>query len=279
MPTIGSPPTNNPFNRVQMGAPAGAIEKDKNVGDKLNEMAGNGTSSGNVKFVDGKNHNKMGKDEFLRLLTVQLANQDPVNPVDQQKMAAELAQFSSLEQLTNMNTKLDGLKENAPSEFKFYGASFLGKMVNTNGSSIDFKGEGQKPSLSFNLPKDAINVNIKIFDEKGQNVAALNYENVTRGDQTITWNGKMMDGTEASKGLYTYKVYGTDQSYGKFEGKTSVTGKVTGVSFENGQTVLKVDGKKQVFLHDVDSFSMPEEMKVSKKLEQDGINAYGEAAR
>ena len=49
----------------------------------------------------------MGKDEFLKLLTVQLKNQDPMNPMEQGKMAAELAQFSQLEQLSNLNTSFD----------------------------------------------------------------------------------------------------------------------------------------------------------------------------
>jgi flagellar basal-body rod modification protein FlgD len=51
----------------------------------------------------------MGKDEFVKLLITQMKNQDPMNPMDGKDLAAQLAQFSSVEQLININTKLDGL--------------------------------------------------------------------------------------------------------------------------------------------------------------------------
>ena len=89
----------------------------------------------------------MGKDEFLKLLTVQLQNQDPLKPVDQKKFAADLAQFSQLEQLANMNTKLDSMNENVPVESKFYGASFLGKIVTTSGSTIMHDGKPGKSNI------------------------------------------------------------------------------------------------------------------------------------
>ncbi len=51
----------------------------------------------------------MGKDEFVKLLVTEMKNQDPLNPMDGKELAAQLAQFSSVEQLMNINTKLDGL--------------------------------------------------------------------------------------------------------------------------------------------------------------------------
>jgi len=56
-----------------------------------------------------KRTNQMGKDAFLQLLTTQLAHQDPTAPQDNAQMIAQLAQFSTLEQLTAMNTKLDAI--------------------------------------------------------------------------------------------------------------------------------------------------------------------------
>jgi flagellar basal-body rod modification protein FlgD len=51
----------------------------------------------------------MGKDEFVKLLVTELSNQDPLNPMDGKELAAQLAQFSSVEQLMNINSKLDDL--------------------------------------------------------------------------------------------------------------------------------------------------------------------------
>ncbi|MGI8507775.1 MAG: flagellar hook assembly protein FlgD [Gemmatimonadaceae bacterium] len=53
----------------------------------------------------------MGKDQFVKLLVTEMKNQDPLSPMDGKELAAQLAQFSSVEQLVNVNTKLDGLTQ------------------------------------------------------------------------------------------------------------------------------------------------------------------------
>src|SRR5690606_27797084 len=91
---------------------------------------------------DKEDKTKMDKDGFLKLLTHQLQNQDPMKPMDQGKLSSELAQFSQLEQLSNLNSKFDKLGRNAQVEDQFYGASFLGKEVVTSGSSMKIKEDG-----------------------------------------------------------------------------------------------------------------------------------------
>lgn len=204
-------------------------------------------------IVDGKNHNKMGKDEFLKLLTVQLQNQDPMNPMKQEKMAAELAQFSQLEQLSNLNTKFDGLTKNQQVQDKFYGASFLGKEVVTSGSSLKFEGEGSEADILYTLPKPADKVLIRIFDNKNNLVGEMWKENIGRGNQTVSWDGIQLDKSVSAPGEFTTRVFAWDQFAEPIDVQTKTTGKVESVYFENGETVLKVDGKK-VFLRDVDSF-------------------------
>ncbi len=210
--------------------------------------------------VDGENHNKMGKDEFLKLLTVQLQNQDPLNPMKQDKMAAELAQFSQLEQLSNLNKKFDGLTKNQNVQDKFYGASFLGKEVVTTGSSLNFAGEGTDADILFTLEKPANKVLVRIFDSSNNMVGEMWKENIGRGNQTVSWDGMQLDNTMAGAGEFRTQVYAWDQYADPIDVKTKTTGKVESVFFENGETVLKVDGKK-VFLRDVDSFHTPGMMK------------------
>ena len=134
---MGAPVDNraNQFSNIKM-------RDDGNNADRLNRLASNDMVDGGIKYVDAKTHNKMGKDEFLKLLTVQLNNQDPLKPVDQKKFAADLAQFSQLEQMANMNTKLESIQANKNAESKFYGASFLGKIVRTKGTTIEHDGSG-----------------------------------------------------------------------------------------------------------------------------------------
>jgi flagellar basal-body rod modification protein FlgD len=297
MANIGKPESiSNPFSNIKIGSEeqrTQTVAKSKpqdSVGDQLNEIAGNKTNSG-LKFVDKNTHNKLDKDSFLKLLTVQLSNQDPLNPVDQKQFAADMAQFASLEQLTNMNTKMDKLKENAPAEFKFYGASFIGKKVTTDGATVELSDKNPKPVFSFNMEKPSVNTKIIVYDQQGQAVSQIILdEKMPQGENRFVWDGKQLDGTQATYGKYTYSVHGTDESLGKFNAKTRVDGVVTGVAFEGNQTVLEVDGKKRVYLDDVRAFNSTERsaglpgnagapaVKPTSTAMKEMLNSYNEAA-
>ena len=67
-----------------------------------------------------------------------------------------------------MNTKLDSMNENVPVESKFYGASFLGKMVTTSGSTIMHDGKLGQKEISFELPKKATKVIVRVIDKKAK---------------------------------------------------------------------------------------------------------------
>lgn len=261
MPEMGRPINHQErsFDNVQMAAPRRRpvdLDNAKQVSAKEKERLINkiqGYKKKNDLIVDGRTHNKMGKDEFLKLLTVQLQNQDPTSPMKQEKMAAELAQFSQLEQLTNLNEKFDGLSKNQHIESKFYAASFLGKEVVTSGSSMKFAGEGKESDILFTLPKPASKVLIRVFDKKNNMVGEMWRENIGRGNQSVSWDGMQLDKTYSAAGEFSTKVFAWDQFADPISVATKSTGTVESVFFENGETVLKVDGKK-VFLRDVDSF-------------------------
>jgi len=210
----------------------------------------------NELFVNGKEHNKMGKDEFMKLLTVQLKNQDPMDPMKQDKIAAELAQFSSLEQLTNLNEKFDNMNKNQNVEDKFYGASFLGKEVVTSGSTLKFEGEGSDADILFNLDKPASKVLVRIYDGKNNMVGEIWKENIGRGNQNFEWDGEQLDKSISAPGEFRTQVFAWDKFADPIDVQTKSVGTVESVFFENGETVLLVEGKK-VFLRDVDSFHVP----------------------
>lgn len=231
----------------------------------------------NKLYVDGEKHNKMGKDEFLRLLSVQLNNQDPMNPMEQNKMAAELAQFSQLEQLTNLNTKFDGLNKDAAVKEQFYGASFLGKQVVTSGNTLKYEGEGKDANILFNLPKKAEKVLVRVFDNKNNMVGEVWQENIGRGNQNFSWDGQMLDGQEARKGEYKVSVFAWDETSEPITVNTKNRGNVESVFFEGGETVLMVDGKK-VFLRDVDSFHMPKNQPVNQ-MPTNANTAFGQEVK
>ena len=169
MPQIGRPDIKNVFQGIKKAS--GSIEKsDGDLAKKLNRIAG---IKEEEKFVDKKEHNKMDKDIFLKLLANQLKNQNPFNPVEQKEFATDLAQFSQLEQLASLNRKFDKSTSHAPHQIKFMGASFLGKKVLTSGTSIKHKGDGQSINLPFILKKPAKEVMVRVFDQQNNLIAQI----------------------------------------------------------------------------------------------------------
>jgi len=265
MPGIGNPykSTSNSFSKIKMGQKIPKKKDPNKLGDTLNQMAGIDEKKF---FVDAKKHNQIGKDGFLKLLSTQLQNQDPVKPMDQKKFASDLAQFAQLEQMSNVNSKLQqGLDKNNFQD-KFYGASFLGKEVITNGTSVRTIGDGSPSTLPFKLPKDAKKVMVRIFDHNRQMIRQIEMDAMVKGQNSIKWDGKAADGYVAGKGEYTFQITGWDQDYNQFKGETKGTGLVTGVTFEGGETMLQLEGGKKVNLRDVQKFQIPKITQQAKKL-------------
>jgi flagellar basal-body rod modification protein FlgD len=287
MPDIGNPnQTSNPFRGISKynGPERGRAvnpntirRQEENVGEVLNDIAG---ARQEQKFVDKDTHNRLDKDSFLKLLSAQLANQDPLKPVDQKKFAADMAQFAQLEQLANINTKMDKQTKGASNQVKYMGASFIGKAIHTAGTSIPYDGESLSTNLPFHLDKPAKQVVIRIFDKSNNLIAQLERESMGAGSNSVTWNGKQMDNTRAVKGDYRFDVQAWDEKYQAFKGKTRAEGIVTGVAFENGETVLEVDGSKKVMLRDVDSFFQPKQKHAAAKTPQNmkGLKSAANAA-
>lgn len=268
MPGIGRPNSPSQFKGIAKydGPDRNPVAKnkigDRKIGDELNDIVGAKQES---KFVDRDKHNKLDKDSFLKLLSTQLQNQDPMNPVDQKKFAADMAQFAQLEQLTNMNTKLDKTTAGADNEAKFMGAGFIGKAIHTQGTTLSYDGESTQVNVPFYLSKPAKKVLVRIFDKSNNLVAQMEKDSMGQGSNSITWNGKQFDKTLAVKGDYTFDVQAWDDKYQAFAGETKAEGIVTGVNFEDGQTILTVDNKKKVALKDVESFFLPKSHKSPRK--------------
>lgn len=272
---------NNRFKNISMYRPPQKNqENDKSsLDEKLNKIAGKNKET---QFVDRANHNKLDKDGFLKLLTHQLAHQDPLKPMDQKEFAADLAQFSQLEQMTNMNTKLENLLGNRGAEGKFYGVSFLGKKVMTKGSSVNHPGGKHAVKLPFYLPKKADHTLIRVFDSKNQTVAQLEPGALSSGGHSIMWDGMAMDGTPATKDTYTFKVLAWTPQGDAFNGETRAEGLVTGVSFDGSETVLEVDNKQKIFLRDVHEIHVADaDSRGAKKpgLRSDALQSYNQMSQ
>lgn len=254
MTQIGRPQQDNPFSEIQKAPRRSRAQDSRNIGEQLNQIAGRVEES---RFKSYEEHTQLDKDGFLKLLAHQLQNQDPMQPMDQKDFASDLAQFSQLEQLTNMNSNFEKMGANAGDKEKFHGASFLGTQVYVEGSSLRYQGNGSA-MIPFYLDRPADRLLIRIYDDKGQLVSQMERESVSEGANNIEWNGVATDGTRARAGNYNLEVTGWDESQNYFHAQTQSSGLVTGVQFENGETVLIVDGERRLFLRDVQRFDLPQ---------------------
>lgn len=228
-------------------------------GELLNEVTGYREKS---IVGDHKDHGKIGKDGFMKLLTTQLQNQNPLDPMDQSKFAADLAQFSQLEQMQNMNTTLSDVFQNNGDKEKFYAASFLGKEIFTAGSSVKVNDVGQKSDINFTLDNSAKKAMVRLFDGKNNMIRQIDLNELPKGQNTIIWDGVGSDGQPVSKGDYRIAVLAWDDNFERIPVDIKAKGVVKGVEFDkNGETVLIVDNKK-VYLRDVQSFRLPQQKKV-----------------
>lgn len=257
MPEIGRPVTaqEQQYKQVTMAprplAQGGKAPTDEELINRATGQKPKGIHNG-----DAGRHNQMGKDEFLKLLTYQLQNQDPMNPMDQGKMTGELAQFSQLEQLSNLNTKFDQAQKNQMIQDKFHAASFVGKQVVTSGSSLKLAQDGDPAQVLFKLEGEAGKVMIRIMDEKNQTVGEIWKDGMSAGSHEVEWNGVALDGQLAAKGTYKAVVKAWDNNGQEVPARTQASGVVTSVTFDEGEPVLTVSGQK-VYLRDVASFQVP----------------------
>ncbi len=258
MPEIGRPTTQQEmqYRQVTMAPKSlsGKRSEDKIREDLINKATG--YKPKDELFKEGP-HNQMGKDEFLKLLTFQLQHQDPMNPMDQGKMTGELAQFSQLEQLSNLNKKFDEGNKTKAIEDKFYAASFVGKKVVTAGSSIHLKNSGDPGDVLFKLDGSASRVMIRVLDEKNNIMGEIWKEGLSQGSHQVTWDGVALDGSPAVKGTYHAQVKAWDELGDEVSARTEATGVVQSVSFDQGEPILTVNGQK-IYLRDVQSFHTPE---------------------
>jgi flagellar basal-body rod modification protein FlgD len=191
----------------------------------------------------------LDKDAFLRLLTTQLQNQDPLNPTDSTEFTAQLAQFSSLEQLSNVNETLNTLKLYEASINNAQAVGFIGKDIIANGNSIEKK-SGQPVSCDYELPAAAKSVVVTIYDATGNFVRDYQKTALAAGQQSLTWDGRDRNGNTVADGAYTFEVQALDPKGAKLNVTTFSKGTVTGVTFEDGITYL-VTGRNKTAIGNV----------------------------
>jgi len=193
--------------------------------------------------------NVMGKDDFLNLLITQLQNQDPLNPTDSTEFTAQLAQFSSLEQLGNVNENLTELKHFQASINNSQAVALIGKAITAAGNSIQLTDDGAV-QCDFSLDGDAAVVVANIYDSTGKFVADFESRNLSEGQHALFWDGLDNQGNRMANGNYTFEILAADAKGRDIRSTTFFSGTVERVTFENDTSYL-MSGNQKIALADV----------------------------
>jgi flagellar basal-body rod modification protein FlgD len=183
----------------------------------------------------------LSQDDFLKLLLTQLQSQDPLKPLDNQEFAAQLATFNSLDQLININKKLEASQGQQKLLDQLGSTALIGKEVRATGDRIQLTAE-QEAMLNYTLDANASRVVVNITDRDGNLVRALEVGSQTTGQQTVSWDGKDTSGARVAPGQYTFAVAAIDSSNKKIGVTTFLHGIVTGVNMAGSEPQLEING-------------------------------------
>jgi flagellar basal-body rod modification protein FlgD len=188
---------------------------------------------------------QVGKDGFLKMLVTQLKNQNPTDPMKGRDFASQLAQFSSVEQLTSISDQLKSQKgaNQALTESVNSGVAtdLIGRTVEAKGNQFTQSG-GQEKTLGMTLSGPASKVTVTIRDAGGNAVRTRTLENVDAGPNEITWDGTTDAGAQAPDGNYSFNIEATGPQGSSVDGTPYMKGTVDRISFGKKGPRLIVDG-------------------------------------
>jgi flagellar basal-body rod modification protein FlgD len=199
--------------------------------------------------VEGSNESVLGKDDFLHLLVTQLQHQDPLNPADSTEFTAQLATFSSLEELQNINSALVDIGTSQTVLTNSQAVDYIGKTVTALGDQFTMEDQQAGP-IGFSLQGEASGVYIKIYNQYGEFVRDIEAGAMPSGQNSITWDGLDQYGLQAPDGIYHFEVMAVDEEGAMINATPFTQGTVTGVIYQNGLAYL-VAGDQEIPLGNV----------------------------
>ena len=190
---------------------------------------------------------QLGDDynKFLTLLTAQISNQDPLEPVDSTQFVAQLAQLSQVEQAVQTNTRLETLTSQISGLMNLGGLDLLGRDVNVASNTVIM--ENGTNGSSYEVGPGATEVTANIIDNLGRVVRKLSgLSTLTGTANPLEWNGKDSYGNDLLAGKYTVQMIAKDSAGNAVDIQVSRNAKVEDVRFHEGEIIFGLDGGETV---------------------------------
>ena len=188
---------------------------------------------------------------FLTLLTTQLKNQDPMNPMENAEVTSQLAQMSTVDGIERLNKMFQSFVDNQAESDSMQAAALVGRGVLVEGKKLSLTESGAIGGFELDAPADKVVLSVK--DASGLEVKQIQLDNVEAGSQNFIWDGTANDGAQAAQGVYTIEMSATMEGE-KVTGRTLEFGPVTsvirgaaGTDFQVGELgIFKYNDIKQI---------------------------------
>lgn len=202
------------------------------------------TTNANAALANTSAQPTLGQADFLKLMTAQLQNQDPFEPVDNTQMIAQMAQFSSLAGISEMSTTLKAIAEKLGASSTSEAVSYIGKTVLAEGDVAYGRTTGGLAG-GVELGADATNVSVTIKSATGEVLKTVDLGAQDAGTLYFDWDGKTAGGEDAGAGPFSISVDAVSGA-DSVPATTLVWAPVQSVSTTTGKTVLTLPGIGEV---------------------------------
>ncbi|PKL85184.1 MAG: hypothetical protein CVV22_09145 [Ignavibacteriae bacterium HGW-Ignavibacteriae-1] len=213
----------------------------------INEISGASTGSNSVKKTIRKKQSALGRDEYMKLLTFQMQAKNPLKAYDNQEFAAQLVQFSQLEQLIDIRSLLEEqMLSNAILTQTMSNSALpgmLGKTAKAFTNQVQVSGVNDN-ILGFETPFNVSYGKMTITDSQGVivKVIKLTGNMLNKGSRIINWDGTNFNGDKVPDADYKFTVELFESNGNGFSAETFTKGKIDAVKFKSDGTKLVING-------------------------------------
>ncbi len=180
----------------------------------------------------------LGKDDFLKLLLLELKYQDPTAPMDSEKILTQTSQLATMEASSNTNKALETLAASLTSSMQYSGIAAIGKIADTGSNAVILE-KGGKVDFELYFPDDVSTGTVNILDKNGNKLRTMNIGATDAGIAKYTWDGTNNSGITLDEG-----VYYVESEYTKTDGTTATARlglyPIESIKFDSGKTYAKL---------------------------------------
>ncbi len=191
----------------------------------------------------GDESKQLGKSDFLNLMMTQMSNQDPLDPMKSEQMMQQMAALGTVEQLQNLNVKMDKMVSLQDEMSRSSAFAYLDKDVKIGTDSLQIR-EGITAPAAYSVSGNADKVFAHIISPEGEAIRKIDLGSQAKGSHSFIWDGKDSDGDVVSNGTYKYRIVASTEDGEKIDVNLFKAGRISGVDFEDGRPVATINGEK-----------------------------------